>query len=51
MNLNQRITASNLAADGFTISISQAGLIAVRGNGYRIIHADGSQHRAKGAKK
>lgn len=51
MTLDQRITASNLAADGFTISISHAGLIAVRGNDYRVIWADGSQHRAKGARK
>lgn len=51
MNMEQRLTANALIAEGFTISTGPAGVIAVRGNDYRIIWQDGSQRRAKGAKR
>lgn len=51
MTLEQRLTANALQAEGFTISSGPTGVVAVRGNDHRLIHQDGSQHRAKGAKK
>ena len=50
MTLAQRITANRLIAEGFEIS-EHFDVIAVRGNDKRIIWADGSQHRATGAKR
>lgn len=51
MTNNQRDTANMLQAECFTISTGPAGVLAIRGNDCRIIHRDGSQHRAKGAKR
>lgn len=51
MTLDQRLTANDLQAQGFTISTGPAGVLAVRGNDHRLIHQDGSQHRATGAKR
>jgi len=51
MSLEQRLTANALQAQGFTISTGAAGVVAVRGNDHRVIWADGSQHRATGAKR
>lgn len=47
----QRIRANDLIAQGFTISDGPAGVLAVRGNDYRVIWRDGSVHRAEGAKR
>jgi hypothetical protein len=51
MTLDQRLTANALQSEGFTISTGPAGVLAVRGNDCRVIWHDGSQHRAKGAKR
>ena len=51
MTLDQRLTANDLQAQGFTVTTGPAGVVAVRGNDHRVIWADGSQHRATGAKK
>ena len=51
MTLDQRLTANALQAEGFKISTGSAGVVAKRGNDHRVIWADGSQHRATGAKK
>lgn len=51
MTLDQRLTANELQAQGFTISTGPAGVVAVRGNDYRLVMADGKQQRAKGAKR
>lgn len=51
MTIDQRVTASKLQAEGFTVSTGQAGVLAVRGNDYRLILRDGSVRRAIGAKR
>lgn len=51
MTLNQRLTTQALLADGFTVKTSGSGLVASRGNDFRLILADGSQRRANGARK
>lgn len=51
MTLEQRLTANDLQAQGFTVTTGPIGVLAVRGNDHRLIHQDGSQHRAKGAKR
>lgn len=50
MTLLQRITANRLQAEGFEV-YEHFDVIAVRGNDKRIIWADGTVHRAMGAKK
>lgn len=51
MTLDQRLTANDLQAQGFTVTTGPDGVLAVRGNDHRLIHQDGSQHRARGAKR
>ena len=51
MTLEQRLKANALQADGYTITTGPDGVVAKRGNDCRVIWADGSQHRAKGAKR
>ena len=51
MSLEQRITANDLQAQGYTISTGPAGVLAVRGNDCRLVLADGSMRRAMGAKR
>ena len=51
MTIDQRITASKLQAEGFTVSEYPTGVVAVRGNDHRVIYRDGSQRRAMGAKR
>lgn len=51
MSIDQRITVSKLESEGFTVTSGKDGVIAVRGSDYRIIHQDGSQHRATGARR
>lgn len=51
MTIDQRITASKLQAEGFTVSEYPTGVVAVRGNDRRVIYRDGSQRRAMGAKR
>ena len=51
MTLEQRLKVAALQADGYTITTGPAVVLAVRGNDHRLIHQDGSQHRAKGAKR
>ena len=50
MTIDQRVTASKLQSEGFTISVRD-GVLAVRGNDYRLILRDGSVRRAMGAKR
>lgn len=49
MNIDQRLKANDLIAQGFTISTGPAGVLAIRGNDYRVIWRDGSVRRAMGA--
>lgn len=51
MTTEQRLTANELQAQGYTISTGPAGVLAVRGNDHRVIWADGSQRRARGARR
>ena len=51
MTLEQRLTANDLQAQGYTISTGPAGVLAVRGNDCRLVLADGSMRRAMGAKR
>ena len=51
MSIDQRITVSKLQAEGFTLSEQSGAVLMSRNNDHRLIHADGSQHRAQGAKK
>lgn len=51
MTIDQRVTASKLQAEGFTVTGGKGGVIAVRGNDRRVIWAGGSQHRAHGARR
>lgn len=51
MTLAQRITTQQLARDGFTISNAGDYVLAFKNNDRRIIWADGSVHRATGAKR
>lgn len=51
MTIDQRLTANDLQAQGFTVTAGPAGVVAVRGNDHRVIWQDGSQHRATGAKR
>jgi hypothetical protein len=51
LNIDQRIKANDLIAQGFTISEGPAGVLATRGNDHRIIWRDGSVRRAIGAKR
>lgn len=48
MTLDQRLTASALQAQGYTITSGPDGVVAKRGNDYRIVLADGSMRRAMG---
>ena len=51
MTIDQRITASKLQAEGFTVSEYPTGVVAVRGNDHRVIYRDGSMKRARGARR
>jgi hypothetical protein len=51
MTLDQRLTANDLQAQGYTISTGPAGVLAVRGNDCRLVLADGSMRRAMGARR
>ena len=51
MSLEQRLTANDLQAQGYTISTGPAGVLAVRGNDCRLVLADGSMRRAMGARR
>jgi hypothetical protein len=51
MSLEQRLTANDLQAQGYTISTGLAGVLAVRGNDCRLVLADGSMRRAMGGKR
>ena len=51
MTIDQRVAANVLQAQGYTISTGPDGVLAVRGNDHRVIWADGSQRRARGAKR
>lgn len=51
MTIDQRITVSRMQSEGFTVSEKDDAVIIVRGNDYRLVMPDGSQKRARGAKK
>jgi hypothetical protein len=51
MNIDQRLKANDLIAQGFTVQETPQGVTASRGNDHRIIWRDGSVRRAMGAKR
>lgn len=51
MTSRQLETVQALHSKGFKIDQEGKSITAVRGNDYRLIMADGSQKRAKGAKR
>lgn len=51
MTLEQRLTANALQAEGFTVTAGPAWVVAVRGNDCRLVLADGSMRRARGARR
>ena len=51
MTIEQRITTQSLQSAGFTVKTSGSSLVASRGNDFRLVLPDGSQKRAKGARK
>jgi hypothetical protein len=51
MTLDQRLTANDLQAQGYTITTGPDGVVAKRGNDCRLVLADGSMRRAIGARR
>jgi len=51
MTTEQRLTVQALQSDGFDIFDEAKSVCIRKGNDYRLVMADGSQRRAKGARK
>lgn len=51
MTIEQRLTVKSLLADGLAIHQEAKAVRMFRGNDYRLVMADGSQKRAKGARR
>lgn len=51
MTIEQRLTVQALQADGFAIHQEAKAVRMFKGNDYRLVMADGSQKRAKGARR
>lgn len=51
MTIDQRVKVAALQAEGYAITTGPDGVIAKRGNDFRLVLADGSMRRAKGAKR